>query len=578
MTTFWKTLSVVMTAAQLSHSAVSGAALSTEEKVPNFALLDHEGKFHELDYYSRMPEVRAIALFVHGNGCPLVRKRIPELKRLRDTFQKQGIAFGMINANLQDDRSEIVEEAETFGIDMPVLIDDSQSVASLLGIKRTAEIILISAETKAIVYRGAIDDRLNYQKEKPEASERYFEDAISAFLKGKPIAKAKTEAPGCKVTLSHPSTDAISYAEHIVPILKSRCVTCHTKGGIGPFPMSSYKKVKGWSEMIEEVLLTKQMPPWHADPHIGKFSNNTGLTHAEQATLISWVRSGSPRGEGPDGLEGYQPEMKEWNLGTPEHIIKIPEQQVPAEGVLDYRYVEMDSPFDKDVWLRATEINPGNTRVLHHVIVTAHPKGKKGRDRRRSERWITGYAPGTKAQWLPEDTGIFLPKGYRLRFQLHYTVSGKEETDNTQLGLFLAKTPPAKPFKIDIIAHSKFRIPPHAHEYPEEYSRTVKKDRLLYAMNPHMHFRGKRMSFEVHLPDGKKLPLLSVPNYNFNWQRTYMLEEPLRIPAGSTIVIKNAWDNSAFNPHNPDPTKEITWGEQSFEEMFFATMNYVEID
>ncbi len=552
-------------------------ALSRSE-VPNFALLDHRGTFHELDYVLRSPEVKGLALFVQGNGCPLVRKRVPHLKRLREAYGDRGIVIAMINVNYQDEREDIAEEAEEFGIDFPILVDESQMVAEMLGIDRTGEAILIASDSRRIVYRGAVDDRMSYQKEKPEASDAYLKDAIEAMLKGEPIVPAETEAIGCKVSFPGAEGATISYSEQIVPILKNRCVSCHTKDGIGPFALSNYRKVRGWSEMMEEVILTRQMPPWHADPHIGKFRKQAGLTPEEERTLISWIRAGAPRGEGEDGLDGYAPEVKEWALGQPDEVIELPEQSVPAEGVIPYRYVHVDGPFDEDVWLSGLEVNPGNTQVLHHVVVTAFPKGSSERERRRGGRWITGYAPGTGAQWLPEGTGVFLPQGLTLRFQLHYTTSGKAETDRTRLGLHLAKEKPAKEFKGHIVNHPKFEIPPHAPEHSERYTLPVKKNMLLYAMNPHMHYRGKWMRFDLRLPDGEQRPLLSVPNYNFNWQRTYRYVEPQPIPAGSQIVITNAWDNSSLNPHNPDPSQAVRWGEQTFEEMFFASMYFVDAD
>jgi len=233
---------------------------ATTEAIPNFAMLDHEGRFHEFDYLCRNPETKGILIFVQGNGCPLVQKRIPELKRLREDYGERGIEMLFLNANLQDTREEIREEAKTYEMDFPILIDDAQVMARKLGLTRTAETILIDAKTQRIVYRGSIDDRLHYQKEKPEASHHYLVSAIDAFLKGEKPATAQTEAPGCKITLEKPHAE-VSYAKHIAPILRQRCVTCHTKGGIGPFPMSSYKKVKGWSEMMEEVIITRQMPP-----------------------------------------------------------------------------------------------------------------------------------------------------------------------------------------------------------------------------------------------------------------------------------------------------------------------------
>jgi hypothetical protein len=554
----------VLLAAQV-HAAPQAETMPVVE---NFALIDHEGKFRELDYYCRLPQAKGLVLFVQGNGCPLVRKRLPELNRMKAKYERQGILFSMLNANPQDERADIAEEAKEFGIEMPILKDDAQLVASMLGVKRTAEVYLIDTETKAVRYRGAIDDRMSYQSERPKAEKHYLRDAMDAMLGGKEIATPITDAPGCKVAM--PKSEP-SYAKDIAPLLKARCVRCHTKGGLGTFPMSSYKKVRGWSEMIAEVVMTKQMPPWHADPEIGEFENDCALEPEEAFSLVSWVRAGCPRGDGTDPLEGYRLEVPDWHLGEPDYAVTIPEQKVAAEGVFDYRYETLDNPFDHDVWLTATEVRPGNTRVLHHVIVTAHEAG----DRKR-EQWITGYAPGAFGKAYPEGSAVHLRKGWKLRFQLHYTASGKVETDATQLGLHFSKQPISKQFRTLVIAQHKFRIPPGVLEHPAEKVINVKNAAKIYAINPHMHYRGKRMSFDLRHPDGEIEPLLSVPNYNFNWQRTYMFDKPVSVPAGSRIIVRNAWDNSELNPYNPDPKRAVTWGDQSFEEMFFATIGYIE--
>ena len=543
---------------------------SKTSELENFALLDHEGKFHELDYYFRVPGVKGIVLFIQGNGCPLVQKRVPELRKLKARFQKKGILFGMLNANLQDERDEIAAEAKEYRMELPVLIDDTQRVARMLGIKRTAEAFLIDAKTKSVVYRGAIDDRMSYQKERPVAKHHYLKEAIQSLLAGEKPIVTSTDSPGCKVSFPDDNQE-ITYVEHVAPILKTKCVVCHTKGGLGPFAMSSYKKAKGWSDMIAEVVLTRQMPPWHADPHIGRFYGDAGISPEEARTLITWAKAGCPRGQGEDPLLGYKPEIREWHLGKPDRVVELPEQKVAAEGVFDYRYVTLDNPFREDVWLTGTEISPGNTRVLHHVIVTAHHP----RNRRR-ESWITGYAPGTQGSRYPDDSAVKLPAGWKLRFQLHYTASGKPETDVTRLGLHFTRTPVEKEFKTGIVLNSKFRIPPGALDFGVHKDFSFRRDSKVYALNPHMHYRGKSMRFDAHFPDGKKEPLLSVPNYNFNWQRTYVLDKPLDVPAGTRIRISNAWDNSAANPHNPDPSRAVGWGEQSFDEMFFATIGYVE--
>ncbi|MEZ5326775.1 MAG: redoxin domain-containing protein [Verrucomicrobiales bacterium] len=566
-------LAIALTASAWALLCSPGETFAEESgptSVENFALLDHEGKFHELDYYCRMPSAKGVVLFIQGNGCPLVQKRIPELKRLKEEFEGKGILFAMLNANIQDERAEIAAEAKEFGINMPILKDDAQLVAERLGVTRTAEALLIDSKSKEVVYRGAIDDRMTYQKEKPEAGNLYLRDAIEALIAGEQIAVRTSDSPGCKVAL--PEKDQlITYVDHVAPILKSRCVACHTQGGLGPFAMSSYKKVKGWSDMIAEVLMTRQMPPWHADPEYGKFANDCGISPEETRTLVSWVDAGCPKGEGEDILVGYNPPAPKWHLGEPQKVIALPEQVIEAEGVFDYRYVTLDNPFDGDVWLTATEIRPGNTRVVHHVIVTAvHPEVN------RLEKWVTGYAPGTEGSLYPEGSAVMVPKGWKFKFQLHYTASGKHETDVTTLGLHFTTTPVEKEFKTKIVMTRDFKIPPGAYEYGTEKDFTVKSDTTVYALNPHMHYRGKRMSFEAEYPDGRKEVLLSVPNYNFNWQRTYHPATPLEIPSGTKIVVRNAWDNSDLNPHNPDPNREVGWGDQTFEEMFFATIGYIE--
>ncbi len=544
-------------------------------KVGNFSLIDHRGQFHELDYYRRDPGTKAFVVFVQGNGCPLVRKRVPELKRLRDEFQPRGVLFAMLNANPQDGREDLVEEAADYGIDMPILKDPTQLVAGMLDIDRTGVALLIDARSSRVVFRGPIDDRLSYQSEKPAAENHYLRDAIQSILSGEPIAKAELEAPGCRITPESPAQgETISYSKQVAPILRARCVECHTRGGVGPFAMSNYRKVRGWSDMIAEVILTRQMPPWQADPHIGRFSNDSNLTDEEARTVVEWIRSGSPRGDGEDPLEGYHPPEQEWTLGTPDRVIDLPLQEIPAEGILDYRYAYVDSPFEDDVWIRASEVSPGNTRVVHHVIVTSENRSAERKHGIRG-KWITGFAPGSDPFECPEDTGILLRKGHRLNFEIHYTVSGRPERDQTRLGLYLLSERPTRAFETGMIAHTGFAIPPHHREYAESYAQSIDHDIELYGVNPHMHVRGKRMSFTLLHHDGRRQPLVSVPNYNFNWQRTYHFAEPVSVKAGSRLLIEGAWDNSKLNPHNPDPAITVRWGDQTTDEMFFATYTYV---
>lgn len=544
-------------------------SVKSAEAVRDFALLDHQGAFRHLYYYAKDPQTRAIVLFVQGNGCPLVRKRVPELKRLRDAYATNGVVFWMINANPQDSRADVAKEAVEFGIDLPILMDETQLVATDLKIVRTAEAIVIEPDSWRIRYRGAIDDRLSYEKERPEAKHEYLKDALDALLAGKQITPEATSAPGCVV--KYAKTETPSYTDAIAPMLKANCVQCHTRGGIGPFALSSYEKVRGWSDMIREVLVTRRMPPWQADPHVGRFANDFSLTLEQARTLVQWIDAGTPRGHGDDPLAGYQPELPEWKLGQPDFIVEIPEQSVAAEGVFDYRYVTVDAPNTEDVWLRATEVAPGNTRVLHHIIATTIMPGE---DRNRSGKSLTGYAPGMGPDLLPAGTGRLLKTGAKIVFQLHYTASGKAETDRSRVGLYLAKEPPAQELRSNVLIDYQFKIPPGAREFVTRKSRRFDRDALLYTMNPHMHLRGKWMRYLARYPDGTEEMLLNVPNYRFDWQRNYELKEPKRLPKGTEIIVEAAWDNSALNLDNPDPTKTVGWGDQTFNEMFFASYRY----
>ncbi len=538
--------------------------------IPDFALLDHQGHFHQLYYYAKDPETRAIVIFVQGNGCPLVRKRVPELKRLRDAYASKGVVFWMINANSQDERADVVEEATEFGIDMPILLDETQLAARALGITRTGEAIVIEPNSWRVRYRGAIDDRLSYETQKSETEHEYLKEALDSLLAGEPIKTEVTESPGCAVTYAEPAA-TVSYSETIAPLLKANCVGCHTRGGIGPFPMSNYKKVRGWSDMIREVLVTRRMPPWQADPHVGQFNNDFSLAPAEKKTLVDWIDAGTPRGTGDDPLEGYQPELPEWTLGTPDFVVDIPEQSVAAEGVFDYRYVTVEAPNTEDVWLRAVETAPGNKRVLHHIIATTIMPGD---DPKKDQKALTGYAPGMGPDLLPSGTGRLLKAGSKIVFQLHYTASGKAETDRSRLGLFVAKEPPAQELRSNVIIEHKFRIPPGDREFVARKSRRFDKDALLYTMNPHMHLRGKWMRYTARYPDGTEERLLNVPNYRFDWQHDYNLKEPKFLPKGTELIVEAAWDNSPLNLNNPDPGNTVGWGDQTFDEMFYASYRY----
>ena len=545
------------------------------EIAEDFGLMDQSGNFHQLSYYQKDPQTKGIVIFTHGIGCPLVRKRYEDLAALNKQYGDKGIRFWMLNANDQDERSDLIEEKDEYKVSLPILDDTAQEVARSLNVDRTGEAILIETSSHGILYRGAIDDRLSYEKEKPMASKTHLKNAIDDLLAERPVSISRTDAPGCLIHFSaweERSEKTISYTKEIAPIIQEKCVSCHLKGGIGPFAFSSFRKARGWSDMMREVLMTRRMPPWQADPHHGTFSQDLSLTTEEKQTLLHWIEQGTPRGDGEDPLAIKVAEVEPWPIGKPDHIIDIPSQKVPANGIIDYKYLFVPSPFEKDTWVTGADVHPGDRQALHHVIIFIVPEEGK---RKQYRRWLTGYAPGVKGDLFPENTGVLLKKNERLLLELHYTAYGKETTDQTQVGLYLAEGNLEHSFRTGLFIDESIKIPPHDRAFEWSQTRDIKEDIILYAMNPHMHFRGKSMRFELMTPDGNRETLVSVPHYNFNWQHTYVLQQPRRVPKGSKLTLHAVWDNSDRNPANPDPSREVPWGEQSFDEMFFGTYQFV---
>jgi hypothetical protein len=552
--------------------------LLSPKSVANFSLFDIRGKRHEL--HRAGGEV--VVLFVAGNGCPIVRQNISKIRSLRGRFASRGAVFWMLNCNSQDDLESIVEEARDYSVgSIPVLKDELQLVARSLGVTRTAEVIAISARDWTVIYRGAIDDQLTEGAKKPAPAERYLENALEEFLAGKPVTVARAPVRGCLIRFDDGEVAGgkpVSYTKVIAPLLLEKCVGCHSAGNIGPFAMSNHKKVKSWSEMIREVVLSRRMPPWHADPHHGKFSNDRSLNAEEMKNLLRWIEQDCPRDEGEDPLMAARPVMQKWDLGEPDFVATLPKaQSIPATGVLQYRYVDGDFVMPRDAWVRASVVRPDNRRVVHHVIVRVrYPEGAKGRP--EEEVFLTSWAPGNTSPECPPGTGKFLPKGARFNFELHYNTVGKPETDRSELGLYLLKEPPKLVLETRTAENRDFSIPPGEADSRTHAVYPFRRDTVIYDLIPHMHLRGSWFTYEALYPDGKRETLLSVPNYDFNWQTEYRLARPKRVPAGTWLLCTGGFDNSAGNPFNPDPTKRVKHGLQSFEEMFMGFMNVAEVD
>ncbi|REJ94446.1 MAG: hypothetical protein DWQ35_08605 [Planctomycetota bacterium] len=547
-------------------------------RVENFRLLDQHGESHELFYYS---DARAIVLISHGVGCPINRRYSRRINELQAEFAPRGVRFFLLNANPQDDRTDIKKEADEFQMAQPILKDDTQFVVRGLNVTRTAEALVIDTNTWKIVYRGAIDDRLDYGTQRAEAQHHYLQDALQAFLQGDKVEPARTQPRGCLIRLSgkfdagHPPP---TYTVDVAPILRAKCFACHQEGGIGPWTISDYHEVAGWSSMLGEVVRTKRMPPWGADPEYGHYSNDASLTLEEEKTLLAWIEAGTPRGEGADPFQGQAPvDQGTWSLGEPDVILDFPAQVLPATGILPYRYEWIEIPMDEPGWVRAAEIHMGNKRALHHVVILLAKPGRSFQDllRESNRSCFVAFVAGNTRYEFPAGTGKFVPAGSRFFVQLHYNSTGREEVDDsTQLALYLSDEEPEHELFVYATSDRSFVVPPGAREYPVTAVTTVTRDMVMYDVGPHMHYRGKSSRLIAEYPDGTSEILISVPYYRFDWQMVYRFAEPKRLPKGTRLVSEGVYDNSAQNTQNPDPSQTVRFGIYSRDEMHKCYFSY----
>lgn len=542
-------------------------------QVGDFSLLDHNGNFHQL---SRLSESRAVVLYVYGNNCSTSADAIPKLNLLQEKYESRGIEFLMLDPFPEDTRESVRQKMDSAGNLVPVLMDRSQLVSQSLGVRSSGEVFVIDPKRMSLIYRGAIDNRA--LGEQSLIGRNYLEEVLSAVVIGASVIADVAWTKGENV--AYPKMAGInglgvSYINDVVPILQKRCVSCHREGGVAPWAMNSHNMVRGWSEMIRETILTMRMPPGQIDDeYLDRFVDVHFITDEEKITLVNWINAGALRDGEPDPLAAPLAPLSDWALGEPDLIIEIPAQEIPANGVLDYRFIPVDIDIEDDRWVRAYEFSVGDKSVLHHVIAyTQDEKQQKQNASLGGSRTNFGsYAPGRDHVEFDANTGILLEKGMRFMLQLHYTTVGKPIRDVTRIGLYFHNSEPKFLLSRTAVMNGEFVIPPGVSDYPVVASARIEKDSFLYNLAPHMHYRGKRVSYSAQYPDGRVEELLSIPNFQHNWQMVYRLRDPLFLPAGTIIQAEGGFDNSASNLLNPNPSQEVTWGDQVWDEMFIVWM------
>ena len=390
-----------------------------------------------------------------------------------------------------------------------------------------------------------------------------------------------------------PRPEPVTYHRHIAPILQARCQGCHRAGEIGPMALESYTQARPWAKAIKEAVTSRKMPPWFADPAVGKFHNDPSLSIKEIAAIAQWADTGAPEGNPKDAPAA--PQFTDgWSIGQPDAVFEMPvAYDVPATGTIEYTDVIIPTGFTEDKWVEKIEIRPGNRAVVHHISayvrephvnwLRSYPlgvpfvqrgKGAEGREARPWETRLSGYAPGSPPEFLGPDRGRLFKAGSDLILEIHYTANDKPAKDRSKIGLVFSKRPPAKRVVTLSAKNLGLAIPPGDPAYSIDGSLTLFADCELSLVYPHMHVRGKAMEMRAVYPTGEREVLLRVPRYDFNWQLRYEPLERKALPRGTRIEATGVFDNSPNNRWNPDPKSLVRWGDQSWEEMM---VGFVEV-
>jgi peroxiredoxin len=561
----------------LSADAPSSPASAIGQKLTDCELGDDGGAPQRLSDFRDKP---ILVLVFLGTECPLAGLYAQRLAELDQQFAQRGVQIIGIDSNQQDSAAEIVAFARDHALRFPLFQDRNNQFADHLSAQRTPEVFLLDQE-RIIRYHGRIDDQFAVGVRRPQPKRRDLALAIEDVLAGREVHVPHTEGVGCfigraaKTEPSRAGSDApqVTFTRDIAPLLNRRCVSCHREGSIGPFALMTYQDAAAWALTIQEVITQGRMPPWLASPDHGKFANEARLTPAEKQLIADWIAHGTPQGD-PADLPPTPFFNDSWHIGPPDLVLSMPTQfEIPAHGLVDYQYFEVDPGFTEDKWIQAAELRPGNRAVVHHSLIFLRPPRSKDLIAQGDLKsvYLTGFAAGSPPLTLPSGMAKKIPTGWKLVFQMHYTTVGTPQHDQSTLGLIFADPHTVqKEVATNMLMDMAMSLPPHSADTLVEARTTLKHDLLLLSLSPHMHLRGKSFRYEAHYPEGQTEILLDIPRYDFGWQDHYVLCEPKRLPRGAVLHCTAHFDNSAANPANPDPSATVQWGEQTTDEMMIG--------
>ena len=558
-------------------SSEAPAAKLVGNTVDNYMLADGAGMGHILRYDTHTP---AVVLASYVNGDEASRATAKALMALKE--KNPDLVIQLINSSEADDRASIAAEVKEQGITLPVLDDEFQLIGSSLGKDKegkslgftySGETVVVSPKDWKVVYHGPVES---------------VEAAVTEFVAGKPITTAEAAVKGTKLLWNaNAEYKNVSYVNDVAPIMQAKCVECHQPNGIAPEMLywNSYEQVKNFAPMIREAIRTDRMPPFDADSHYRAFQNNENLTEKEIKTLIGWIDAGAPSDladAAADPLTKAAAGREEWPLGKPDLVVDIPSYDVPAAGVVDYQIPAVASPLTEGKWLKATTFKAGNRQGVHHILAGWLPKmpaNGRGFDWNIS---MGGYAVGSESNLAPDKWATWIPAGGAISFQMHYTPIGKAFTDNSKIAFYFSKDDPELVKRQIVIVDPSITIQPNQARWHETAYVQFPADVQITASLVHAHYRGYASKLTAIYPDGKEEVILNMPHYDFNWQREYIYKDLIELPAGTKLVADYWYDNSKNNKAlysdntktRTNPDQEVVWGDQSFEEMLFTSVQY----
>lgn len=391
--------------------------------------------------------------------------------------------------------------------------------------------------------------------------------ALAAAFSAAALALTLAAAPGA--ARADDAAEQVTFHNQVERLFQNHCQQCHRPGEAAPMSLLDYDSARPWLKSIKKAITEKTMPPWHADPNHGTFSNDRRLSEDEIATIVKWVDTGAPKGDPAQAPEPLT-FIEGWNIDKPDLILVRPEPfKVPATGILDYQHIRLP-PFPEDRWVTQIEIRPSNRNVAHHINVfreVPQPDGKKPQ-----KEFVTGFVPGGIPTIYPKGTAQLFPKGTVLILQCHYVTTGQEEEDQTAVGFVFAREPVEKQIYNCLISNYTFAIPPGDPNFEVRAVWKFREDTTVIGTMVHMHLRGKDYMYKAKYPDGREEVLMSVPKYDFNWQMGYHFKDRPKLPRGTVVEGIAHMDNSPGNPWNPDPTATVKYGPQTADEMVMGFM------